>query len=209
MRRTIHLTYANVAATLALFASLSTGTVYAANEWTGKNIVNDSLTGADIRESTLARVPNADKLDFIDSRWFIQGARAGGFWEKSTGRTFLNRIDTIKGDPEVKILEVPQVLHIAASCGSFGAQTQWSTDIISEVDGLQVFYDGLAYPVSYTTLNANDGLVLSAHDIGRLTIQAGTGADARTGQRLVTIDMFGTPSGGTCFHQFSALSQSQ
>jgi hypothetical protein len=209
MRRRPHLTYANVAATLALFASLSTGTVYAANEWTGNNIVNDSLTGADVRESTLARVPNADKLDGIDSHWFIRGAPAGGFWEKSTGRTFLNRIDTIKGDSEVNILEVPHLLHIAASCGSFGAQTQWSTDVISEVDGLQVFYEGLGYPVSYTTLDTTDGLVISAHDIGRLTIQAGTGADARSGQRLVTIDMFGMPAGETCFHQFSALSQSQ
>jgi hypothetical protein len=152
---------------------------------------------------------NADKLDGIDSSWFVQGARAGAFWEKSKGRTFLNRIDTIKGDPEVKILEVPHLLQIAASCGSFGADTQWSIDVISEVNGLQIFYDGLGYPASYTTLNASDGLVLSAHDIGRLTIQAGIGADARTGQRLVTINMFGMPAGGTCFHQFSALSQAQ
>lgn len=209
MRRRPRLSYANVTATLALFAALSTGTVYAANEWTGANIVNNSLTGADVRESTLGRVPNADKLDGIDSRGFIQGASAGPFWDKSTGRAYLNRIDTVKGDLEVTILVVPHLLHVAASCGSFGADTQWSTDIISDVDGLQVFYEGLGFPASYTTLNATDGLVLSAHNVGRLTIQAGTGANARSGKRLVTIDMFGMPSGGTCFHQFSALSQNQ
>ena len=209
MRHRPRPSYANVAATLALFAALSTGTVYAANEYTGANIVNDSLTGADIKEASLGRVPNADKLDGIDSRGFVQGAAAGGFWEKSTGRTYLNRIDTVKGDPEATILTVPHLLHIAASCGSFGTLTQWTNDIISDVDGLQIFYEGLGYPASYTTLNATDGLVLSAHDVGLLTIQAGTGADARTGQRLVTIDMFGRPSDGTCFHQFSALSQNE
>jgi hypothetical protein len=209
MRRRPRLSYANVAATLALFAAVSTGTVYAANEWTGANIVNDSLTGADISEASLGKVPNADTLDGINSPGFIQGARAGLFWEKSKGRAYLNRVDTIKGDAEVTILVVPYLLHFAASCGSFGAATQWSTDIISDVDGLQIFYEGLGYPASYTTIDATDGLVLSAHDVGRLTIQAGTGANARSGQRLVTIDMFGLPSGETCFHQFSALSQNE
>lgn len=33
----------------ALFLALTTGTVYAANEWTGANIVDESLTGADVR----------------------------------------------------------------------------------------------------------------------------------------------------------------
>jgi hypothetical protein len=209
MRRRPRLSYANVAATLALFVAVSTGTVYAANEWTGANIVNDSLTGADIKEATLGRVPNADKLDGIDSRGFVQGGQPGTFWEKSTGRTYLNRIDTVKGDPEVTVLTVPHLLHLAISCGSFGAQTQWTNDIISDVDGLQVFFEGMGYPASYETLDATNGLILSAHVTGRVTIQAGTGADARSGQRLVTIDMFGTPSGDTCFQQFSALSQNE
>src|SRR5256885_2419131 len=40
--------HATVVAYLALFIALG-GTAYAANEWTGDNIVDESLTGADIQ----------------------------------------------------------------------------------------------------------------------------------------------------------------
>jgi hypothetical protein len=39
----------DVMAALALFVALSTGSAYAINEWTGANIVDESLTGADVR----------------------------------------------------------------------------------------------------------------------------------------------------------------
>jgi hypothetical protein len=38
---------------LALFLVLAGGTAWAANEWTGQNIVNESLTGADIKNGTV------------------------------------------------------------------------------------------------------------------------------------------------------------
>lgn len=80
MRRRIrsHLTYANVMATLAVFLVLGGGTavaayvvssnsqigpktIYGHNAPSGanKNVVTDSLTGADVKESTLGKVPNA------------------------------------------------------------------------------------------------------------------------------------------------------
>ena len=34
------------------------------------DVVNDSLTGADVKEATLGKVPNADKLDGLDSSAF-------------------------------------------------------------------------------------------------------------------------------------------
>jgi len=40
-------TYPYVVSTLALFVALGTGGAYAANEWTGHNIVDGSLTTAD------------------------------------------------------------------------------------------------------------------------------------------------------------------
>jgi len=46
------LSYANVAATLALFVALG-GTSYAALTITGKNVKNSSLTGADVKNSSL------------------------------------------------------------------------------------------------------------------------------------------------------------
>jgi hypothetical protein len=44
-----HLTYANVTATLALLVALGGGSAYAVNEWTGANIQDETITGADIR----------------------------------------------------------------------------------------------------------------------------------------------------------------
>jgi hypothetical protein len=44
-----HLTYANVVSTLCLILVVGGGTAYAVNEWTGANVVDESLTGADVR----------------------------------------------------------------------------------------------------------------------------------------------------------------
>jgi hypothetical protein len=56
-------TYPHVVSTLALFLALGTGGAYAANEWTGKNIVDGSLTTADYKNNDIrgADVRNADK----------------------------------------------------------------------------------------------------------------------------------------------------
>jgi hypothetical protein len=43
------LTYANIVATIALFVAVGGGAAYAIDEWTGANIANESLTGADVR----------------------------------------------------------------------------------------------------------------------------------------------------------------
>jgi hypothetical protein len=60
----------NVVAYLALFMALGGTSAYAANEWTGANIVDESLTGADIkngavasRDVTNASLTGADVLD--------------------------------------------------------------------------------------------------------------------------------------------------
>jgi hypothetical protein len=104
MRR--RLTYANVVATLALFMALSGGS-YAAirvgsgsivnnsvrtqdlknNEIRGRDIRNRTIQGGDlanntirgqqVRESTLSKVPDADKLDGADSSSFRLSCPAG------------------------------------------------------------------------------------------------------------------------------------
>jgi hypothetical protein len=101
-----HLTYANVVATLALFLALG-GASYAAirvgsgsiinnsvrtqdlrnNDIRGRDIRNRTIQGGDvltntlkgqqIRESTLSKVPDADKLDGADSTSFRVGCPAG------------------------------------------------------------------------------------------------------------------------------------
>jgi hypothetical protein len=49
LRRPRRPSHATVVAYLALFMALGTGSAYAINEWTGANIVDESLTGADVR----------------------------------------------------------------------------------------------------------------------------------------------------------------
>ena len=61
----------NVVAYVALFFALS-GTAAAALI-TGERVQDDSLTGADVLESSLATVPNADRLDGVDSSAFLSG----------------------------------------------------------------------------------------------------------------------------------------
>jgi hypothetical protein len=96
MNRGRHLSYANVIATLALFVALG-GSSYAALTITGKQIRNNTVRSTDIRngtlqardvrvdalggssiiESSLARVPDADMLDGLDSSAFERaGAKA-------------------------------------------------------------------------------------------------------------------------------------
>jgi hypothetical protein len=82
------LTYANVMATIAVFLALG-GSSYAVSRIDGKRIKSHSITGAklkrntltgrQIREQRLATVPNASRLDKLDSTAFQRsGAAAGG-----------------------------------------------------------------------------------------------------------------------------------
>jgi hypothetical protein len=48
-RRLPRPSHATVVAYLALFVALGSGSAYAINEWTGANIVDESLTGADVK----------------------------------------------------------------------------------------------------------------------------------------------------------------
>ena len=94
-----HLTYANVMVTILAFIVLSGGTAVAlsgtdtvqsddlgpgsqvkapdvaTNAVNGSDVVDNSVTGADVNEFALGKVPNADKLDGIDSSR-LEGARA-------------------------------------------------------------------------------------------------------------------------------------
>jgi hypothetical protein len=61
-----------IVAVIALFGAFST-TATAALLVTGANIKNGTVTGLDVKESSLAKVPNADKLDGFDSSQLIPG----------------------------------------------------------------------------------------------------------------------------------------
>jgi hypothetical protein len=75
------LTYANVVATIALFVALG-GSAVAAGVFDGHRIkgrsvpgtklIRNSVTKNEVKESTLGKVPNADKVDSLDSKDFLR-----------------------------------------------------------------------------------------------------------------------------------------
>jgi hypothetical protein len=85
------LTYANVMATIAVFVALG-GSGYAAvtidgsqlkeRSVGGRKLKLDTLTGKEVKEPKLGKVPNADALDGIDSAIFTRrgcGSKSGAF----------------------------------------------------------------------------------------------------------------------------------
>jgi hypothetical protein len=48
-----HLTYANLASSLALFIALAGGTAWAVDEWTGANIQDGTLASADYKNNDI------------------------------------------------------------------------------------------------------------------------------------------------------------
>lgn len=76
-RRRFRPTYAGVAATLALVVSMAGGAY--AIRITGADVVNDSLTGKDVNEKRLKRVPNTKKLGGVGANGYTRRCAPGTF----------------------------------------------------------------------------------------------------------------------------------
>ena len=133
---------------LALVLVLAGGTAYAANEWTGANIVNESLTGADLRddtvrgadlvESSLGKVDDADMLDRLDSTRFVRGGTAvAGAFGNSDAKAYFNRVSTPAGGGTSTFLEIPGILHLVVDCGP----SSTTVLIVSDRNGLELYAD--------------------------------------------------------------------
>src|SRR4051794_28510167 len=135
------LSYANVMSTVAVFLAMS-GTAVAATQISGttikdrtighKKLVLNTVTGAEVNESTLARVPsassavNAGKLDGIDSTGFVRGAGVKVYQAKLHG--LANDTNT-----NVPLLSVPGLGSLTVTCG--GSTLAWTfTDTTSSVE---------------------------------------------------------------------------
>jgi hypothetical protein len=184
-----HLTYANVLVTVLAFIVLGGGsamaafvvsnnsqvgpnTIYGHNAPAGKNknVVADSVTGADVKESTLAKVPNADKLDGLDSTKFVKGnarvttidatgpAGEGPYdtvlfddrWASVYGRCkgTVNNGSIVVVNPNDSPTDVVSentsrpADHYRLSAGSDAEITSWSTDPHANVLTLSIERDG-------------------------------------------------------------------
>lgn len=96
----------------------------AGNSVTSAKVADNSLTGADINESTLGKVPDADKLDGIDSTGFIQGR----------GSVLSNRIVRDPDGIRVPLLDIPGLGQLTAQCAGNYASVQWSNTTSANID---------------------------------------------------------------------------
>jgi hypothetical protein len=169
------LTYANVMSTLALVLALGGGVAYAANTVFSSDIVNGEvkspdigtdevrsvdvrddlmtgggLSGADIRESTLGKVPNANKLDGLDSSGLVQGG----------GKVLASRfILPYTGVPPFSrtIFEIPGFGRLDAFCGHDNAEIHLINTTNQDVD---VWTDGVGPPRHLVVHSSNPEIVV-------------------------------------------------
>ena len=119
MRR--HLTYANVISSICLFVVLG-GSAYAAKVITGKQIKNNSLTSADIRNGTLApsyRLPPQRKLarrldiDFTTvARGYVEAQKRGLIESRVGHGTFVRASAKRRHGPMARRPEIAHRPHV-------------------------------------------------------------------------------------------------
>lgn len=81
-----------------------------------KKLALNTVTGAEVSESTLGRVPNADKLDGLDSGAFVKGAGVRVYQAKRTGLAD-------SGITNVTLLTLPGLGRLDVVCT--GDQLSW------------------------------------------------------------------------------------
>lgn len=95
------LTFANVVSMMALFVALATGGAYAANEWTGDNIVNGSLTTADYKNDDIrgedVRNENLTNADILDGTLLGGDIRNGTLGTNDYGDNSIDTLDITNG----------------------------------------------------------------------------------------------------------------
>jgi hypothetical protein len=139
-RLTRHLSYANVAATLALVLAIGAGTAYAASRINGNTIVDktisgaklkpNTLTGKQIKEGKLKQVPKAKDAKSLG------GVKAGGY-VKGSGAVQVGRT-TGPGSAAVPVVPlktfVTPVGQFELSCGAANVDIRYRNSTAGTVD---------------------------------------------------------------------------
>ena len=163
------------------------------------DVRDDNLTGADLLESSLGKVPDADTLDGKDSASFMEG------------RAVYNRVvqaDTggFTGD----ILVVPGFGKVYGGCDPTGAQTIFNN---TTPDPIHVWVDdGSGDPVGAPVVAGGGGSTTIPTDpkpLDRVIFQVGRGTAADADFRLATIVVTSSWDGNQCIYQAQAVAQSK
>jgi hypothetical protein len=98
----------DVMAAVACFVALAGGTAYAANEWTGANIVDGSLTGADVKNGTLTtsdiRNSSLENSDFLTGSVDSRAVTDGSLTSNDIGSFSLTSLDFSDGSVNGRIV---------------------------------------------------------------------------------------------------------
>ena len=163
------------------------------------DVRDNNLTGADLLESSLGKVPDADTLDGKDSTSFMEG------------RALYNRVvqpDTggFTGD----ILVVPGFGKVYGGCDPTGAQTIFNN---TTPDPIHVWVDdGSGDPVGAPVVPGGGGSTTIPTDpkaLDLVTFQVGRGTAADADFRLATIVVTSSWNGDQCIYQAQAVAQSK
>ncbi len=217
---------------VALLLVVAGGTAYAANEWTGANIVDESLTGADVRgssavdgsltgldvkantlrgsdvdESSLEQVPDAAELGGMGPSRFVRGAAAvPGAFGVSNAKAYFNRVQNIAGSTST-FMEIPGLLDLELECTAGDAVLY----LAATRDDLEIFtHWSRSGIVDRNVLDNADRIGFSANSSAQtqhLEVQAGIGENTFGLQKQVDVTAFMQYTPGGCLARASALAQ--
>lgn len=191
--------HTTVAAYLSLFLVMGGGAAYAANAIGSEDVINESLTSADLKngaavksedvandsvtggglrgpdilESTLGKVPNADKLDGKDSEDFMPSDSifVTPGWNSQTGRTGFDSYDVYAGETQIGVFGVDDLI-IHYKCPAHPMESNGTAQIDVSARGYLFVDNGGDNPNYYEVPSSGLSVVLPTAPTGEaLTIQ--------------------------------------
>lgn len=150
------LSYANVAATIAVVLAMS-GTAVAVTSIdgssinnrsiAGKKLIRNTVTGTEIKENTLTKVPEADRLDTLDSTSFVHGSK-------------MRTVHVVRSVPtsddnvtEIPLLSVPGFGLLSVQCLQSAKYFHW--EFKNQTTSIQRhIYSSTGYSIAETQTNA-------------------------------------------------------
>ena len=144
------------------------------------NVFDNSLTGSDVNEGTLGTVPDADKLDGIDSASLMKGTTVKSTYAKTSPT------------PTRTFAALPSVGEIVMTCTSTEAQVRFKN---TSGQSLGIFVDDSDGAVSQVFPNNGDETSTLATGSGRRVVYR---TFLGTAPRFVEWDVFFSTTGANC-----------
>ena len=180
-----------------------------------EDIADDRVTGADVSEATLAKVPDADKLDGLDSTGLLGWDAALPGEPRGRGSILANRIVRGNQTDEVALMEIPGLGRLRAQCLYNLATIYWQNTTAGPVDlwmprlsgtlaaGEFVGTEGVVAPVNQLYFVADDLTAQDAKDGSTFTLGKGFAPGARS-TATVHVSAFQSDPGQPCGFQAQA-----